>query len=102
MKNLLLILILSSVSSSFLYSQEVYGERLSPYIDGRGADLYNEANKTAVNPSLLSKSELKVAEKHALRRKIMLMAEANRRLHFILLKPATTPAKPIVLKVMKI
>tara|TARA_B100000242_G_C42962766_1_gene446559 strand:+ start:465 stop:692 length:228 start_codon:yes stop_codon:yes gene_type:complete len=63
MKNLLFILILSSVSSSFLYCQEVYGERLSPYIDGRGADLYNEANNTAVNPSLLSKSDLRVAEK---------------------------------------
>ena len=93
MKNLLFILILSSVSSSFLYSQEVYGERLSPYIDGRGADLYNEANKTAVNPSLLSKSELRVAEKHALRRKIMLMAEANRRLHFDIIETRSNARK---------
>ena len=93
MKNSLLILILSSVSSSFLYSQEVYGERLSPYIDGRGADLYNEANKTAVNPSLLSKSELRVAEKHALRRKIMLMAEANRRLHFDIIETRSNARK---------
>lgn len=93
MKNLLLILIFSSVSSSFLYSQEVYGERLSPYIDGRGVDLYNEANKTAVNPSLLSKSELKVAEKHALRRKIMLMAEANRRLHFDIIETRNNARK---------
>jgi len=93
MKNLFLILILSFVSSSFLFSQEVYGERLSPYIDGRGADLYNEAIKTVVIPSWLSKSELKVAEKLALKRKIMLMAEANRRLQFDIIKTRNNARK---------
>ena len=69
-----------------LHAQELYGDRLSPYIDGRGNDLYNEANRTIVNPSLLSKSERRIAEKHSLRRKTMLLAEANRRLHFDILQ----------------
>ena len=87
MKSLILIFI------SFFYqfyihfhAQELYGDRLSPYIDGRGADLYNEANRTMLNPSLLSESELRITEKHALRRKTMLIAEANRRLHFDILE----------------
>ena len=80
-----IIIFLSSTASS-IWAQELYGDRLSPYIDGRGSDLYNEGNRTIVNASLLSKSELRVAEKHALRRKTILMAEANRRLHFDILE----------------
>ena len=80
-----IIIFLSSTASS-IWAQELYGDRLSPYIDGRGSDLYNEGNRTVVNASLLSKSELRVAEKHALRRKTILMAEANRRLHFDILE----------------
>lgn len=87
MKKIILLLLFSAFNLDFnLNAQEIYGDRLSPHIDGRGGDLYNEANQTNVNPSLLSKSELRVAEKHALRRKTMLLAEANRRLHFDLLQ----------------
>ena len=87
MKSLILIFIsFFSINFTYIWAQELYGDRLSPYIDGRGADLYNEANRTMLNPSLLSRSELQITEKHALRRKTMLIAEANRRLHFDILE----------------
>ena len=81
MKYLIRILFLLYLSKN-LNGQEIYGEMLSPYIDGMGSDLYSEANKTFLNPHLLPKSKLRIAEMHALRRKTMLLAEANRRLHF--------------------
>ena len=81
MKYLIRILFLLFLSKN-LNGQEIYGEMLSPYIDGMGSDLYSEANKTFLNPDLLPKSKLRIAEMHALRRKTMLLAEANRRLHF--------------------
>ena len=74
MKSLILIFIsFFSINFTYIWAQELYGDRLSPYIDGRGADLYNEANRTMLNPSLLSRSELQITEKHALRRKTMLI-----------------------------
>ena len=81
MKYFIRILFLLFLSKN-LNGQEIYGEMLSPYIDGMGSDLYSEANKTFLNPDLLPKSKLRIAEMHALRRKTMLLAEANRRLHF--------------------
>ena len=87
MKSLILIFIsFFSINFRYIWAQELYGDRLSPYIDGRGADLYNEANRTMLNPSLLSRSELQITEKHALRRKTMLIAEANRNYISIFLK----------------
>ena len=84
-----------------LHAQE-YGDRLSPYIDGRGNDLYNEANRTIVNPSLLSKSDRKIAEKHSLRRKTMLLAEANRGFILTSCKQGNSREKQAVHKVMMI
>jgi len=81
MKYLIRILFLLFLSKN-LHGQEIYGEALSPYIDGRGSDLYNEANRTILNPDILSKSKLRIPEMHRLRRQTMLLAEANRRLHF--------------------
>lgn len=81
MKYLIRILITLFLSKN-LHGQEIYGEILSPHIDGRGSDLYSEANKTILDANILPKSKLRIAETHALRRKTMLLAEANRRLFF--------------------